>query len=58
MKPKNAAGTIAIGILSGVLLALIATQGVTAAAAPDRRAEQLVQQGNVIPPDVLEYGRR
>jgi hypothetical protein len=58
MRPRNTAVTLVFGALAGVLLALLALQSVTVAAAPDRRAEELILQGNVIPPDVLEYGKR
>lgn len=58
MRPRESLAALAFGALAGVLLALLAMKAATVAAGPDRRAEQLIQQGNVIPPDVLDYGRR
>lgn len=58
MVGKNQLTAALLGVVAGVLLALLAAQGMTVAAGPDRTAEELVKQGNVLPPDVLEYGRR
>jgi hypothetical protein len=48
-----------ITVVVGVVLALVTTLSLSyAAAAPDRKVEQRIQQGKVDQPNVVVYGER